>query len=151
MRPDILLGSEEMGPPPVLQQLRAAGVRIETLSAKADEKTVHDTIQRLGALLGAPDTAEQGEAAVADAQAASAQDDACGLHGDDPGGEEQQVERDFFGRHEAHPGRVDKGPEYSRAVLLQARYTPPFPGASGVISVVPARPASPCEGGGGRC
>jgi len=62
LKPDILLGSEEMGPPPVLQQLRAAGVRIETLSAKADEETVHDTIQRLGALLGAPEKARQAEA-----------------------------------------------------------------------------------------
>ncbi|MFR0691280.1 hemin ABC transporter substrate-binding protein [Enterobacterales bacterium AE_CKDN230030158-1A_HGKHYDSX7] len=62
LKPDILLGSEEMGPPPVLQQLRAAGVRIETLSAKADEKTVHDTIQRLGELLGSPDKAKQVEA-----------------------------------------------------------------------------------------
>lgn len=62
LKPDILLGSEEMGPPPVLQQLRAAGVRIETLSAKADEKTVHDTIQRLGKLLGAPEKARQAEA-----------------------------------------------------------------------------------------
>ncbi len=61
LKPDILLGSEEMGPPPVLQQLRAAGVRIETLSAKADEKTVHDTIQRLGELLGAVDKAKRVE------------------------------------------------------------------------------------------
>ncbi|WP_236175855.1 heme/hemin ABC transporter substrate-binding protein [Pseudomonas pseudonitroreducens] len=63
LKPDILLGSEEMGPPPVLQQLRAAGVRIETLSATADEKTVHETIQRLGELLGAPDRARQAAAA----------------------------------------------------------------------------------------
>ncbi|MFS2125315.1 heme/hemin ABC transporter substrate-binding protein [Pseudomonas sp. Pseusp97] len=62
LKPDILLGSEEMGPPPVLKQLRGAGVRIETLSAKADEKTVHDTIQRLGELLGAPEKARQAEA-----------------------------------------------------------------------------------------
>ncbi|MCP1651996.1 heme/hemin ABC transporter substrate-binding protein [Pseudomonas nitroreducens] len=63
LEPDILLGSEEMGPPPVLQQLRAAGVRIETLSATADEKAVHETIQRLGELLGAPDKARQAAAA----------------------------------------------------------------------------------------
>ncbi|MDH0290228.1 helical backbone metal receptor [Pseudomonas sp. GD04087] len=63
LKPDILLGSEEMGPPPVLQQLRAAGVRIEALSATADEKAVHETIQRLGELLGAPDKARQAAAA----------------------------------------------------------------------------------------
>lgn len=66
LKPDILLGSEEMGPPPVLQQLRAAGVRIETLSAKADEKTVHDNLLRLGELLGTP---EQAGKAAADFQA----------------------------------------------------------------------------------
>ncbi|MCP8465462.1 helical backbone metal receptor [Pseudomonas sp. ZM23] len=59
LKPDILLGSEEMGPPPVLQQLRAAGVRIETLSAKADAQTVRDTLLRLGKLLGAPEQAKQ--------------------------------------------------------------------------------------------
>lgn len=59
LKPDILLGSEEMGPPPVLQQLRAAGVRIETLPAKADEQTVRDNLLRLGELLGTPDRAEQ--------------------------------------------------------------------------------------------
>lgn len=59
LKPDILLGSEEMGPPPVLQQLRAAGVRIETLSAKADEPTVQDNLLRLGELLGTPDQAKQ--------------------------------------------------------------------------------------------
>ncbi|WP_444436919.1 heme/hemin ABC transporter substrate-binding protein [Pseudomonas sp. A6] len=66
LKPDILLGSEEMGPPPVLQQLRAAGVRIETLSAKADEKTVHDNLLRLGELLGTP---EQAGKVAADFQA----------------------------------------------------------------------------------
>lgn len=59
LKPDILLGSEEMGPPPVLQQLRVAGVRIETLSATADEKTVQETLRRLGELLGSPDKARQ--------------------------------------------------------------------------------------------
>ena len=33
LRPDILIGTEEMGPPPVLKQLEGAGVRVETLSA----------------------------------------------------------------------------------------------------------------------
>ncbi|MDF3931984.1 heme/hemin ABC transporter substrate-binding protein [Pseudomonas citronellolis] len=59
LKPDILLGSEEMGPPPVLQQLRAAGVRIETLPAKADEQTVQANLLRLGELLGTPDKAGQ--------------------------------------------------------------------------------------------
>ncbi len=63
LRPDLLLGSEEMGPPPVLQQLRAAGVRIETLSAQADLATLEDNLTRLGALLGEPQRARQALAA----------------------------------------------------------------------------------------
>lgn len=59
LKPDLLLGSEEMGPPPVLQQLRAASVRIETLSAKADEPTLHDNLLRLGELLGTPERAKK--------------------------------------------------------------------------------------------
>ncbi|MBO3276665.1 heme/hemin ABC transporter substrate-binding protein [Pseudomonas schmalbachii] len=59
LRPDVLLGTEEMGPPPVLQQLRAAGVRIETLPARADVQTVQENLQRIGALLGQPQQAER--------------------------------------------------------------------------------------------
>ncbi|WP_152226109.1 hemin ABC transporter substrate-binding protein [Pseudomonas sp. SCB32] len=63
LKPDLLLGSEEMGPPPVLQQLLAAGVQIETLSAKPDEQALHENLLRLGKLLGTP---ERGEKAAAD-------------------------------------------------------------------------------------
>ncbi|NQD91290.1 ABC transporter substrate-binding protein [Pseudomonas sp. CrR25] len=52
LRPDVLLGSEEMGPPPVLAQLQAAGVRVEQLSAKADLPTLQGNLQRIGTLLG---------------------------------------------------------------------------------------------------
>lgn len=52
LRPDILLGSEEMGPPPVLAQLKAAGIRIESLPAKAELDVLEGNVQRLGALLG---------------------------------------------------------------------------------------------------
>ncbi|UTH37483.1 ABC transporter substrate-binding protein [Pseudomonas sp. KHPS1] len=52
LRPDLLLGSEEMGPPPVLQQLAAAGVRIERLTARAELDSVQANLQRLGQLLG---------------------------------------------------------------------------------------------------
>ena len=52
LRPDVLLGSEEMGPPPVLAQLRGAGVRIEMLSAKADLHNLQTSLQRIGVLLG---------------------------------------------------------------------------------------------------
>lgn len=52
LQPDLLLGSEEMGPPPVLEQLAAAGVRIERLSARAELDSLQANLQRLGQLLG---------------------------------------------------------------------------------------------------
>ncbi|MES2818581.1 MAG: ABC transporter substrate-binding protein [Pseudomonadota bacterium] len=59
LRPDILVGSEEMGPPPVLEQLAGAGVRIETLSSQADLATLEHSLMRLGALLGVPERSAQ--------------------------------------------------------------------------------------------
>ncbi|AYC31684.1 hemin ABC transporter substrate-binding protein [Pseudomonas cavernae] len=59
LRPDMLIGTEEMGPPPVLDQLRAAGVRIETLPAKADLASLEHNLTRLGELLGDPARAAQ--------------------------------------------------------------------------------------------
>jgi iron complex transport system substrate-binding protein len=52
LRPDLLLGSEEMGPPPVLEQLAAAGVRIERLPARAELDSLQANLLRLGQLLG---------------------------------------------------------------------------------------------------
>ncbi|PSS46193.1 hemin ABC transporter substrate-binding protein [Pseudomonas sp. BBP2017] len=52
LRPDILVGSSEMGPPPVLEQLKASGVRIELLSAKADVPALQQNLTTLGLLLG---------------------------------------------------------------------------------------------------
>ncbi|MGH8438194.1 MAG: heme/hemin ABC transporter substrate-binding protein [Pseudomonas sp.] len=52
LRPDILVGSHEMGPPPVLEQLKASGVRIELLSAKADVPALQKNLTTLGQLLG---------------------------------------------------------------------------------------------------
>lgn len=57
LRPQLLLGSEEMGPPPVLEQLQAAGVRVERLSAKADLASLESNLQGIGTLLGAPERA----------------------------------------------------------------------------------------------
>ncbi|WP_339905860.1 heme/hemin ABC transporter substrate-binding protein [Pseudomonas guineae] len=59
LRPDVLIGSEEMGPPPVLAQLRGAGVRVEMLSAKADLPSLRASLRRIGMLLGEPQRAEQ--------------------------------------------------------------------------------------------
>jgi len=63
LRPDMLIGSEEMGPPPVLAQLRGAGVRVEMLSAKADLTSLQASLQRIGTLLGEPQRADQAFAA----------------------------------------------------------------------------------------
>lgn len=59
LKPDLLLGSEEMGPPPVLEQLTSAGVRIEALSTRADLPTLEGSLTRIGALLGAQQRAAQ--------------------------------------------------------------------------------------------
>lgn len=59
LRPDILIGTEEMGPPPVIAQIRAAGIRIETLPATADLETLEGNVLRLGELLGEPERARE--------------------------------------------------------------------------------------------
>ena len=58
LAPDLLLGTEEMGPPPVLAQLERAGIRIERLSARSDLEVLDDNLQRLGELLGQPERAQ---------------------------------------------------------------------------------------------
>ena len=63
LRPDILIGSEEMGPPPVVAQIAAAGVRVESLSAKPDLATLERNVLRLGELLGVPAQAREQMAA----------------------------------------------------------------------------------------
>jgi len=59
LRPQILIGTEEMGPPPVLSQVRGAGVQIEQFSAQPDLLTLQGNLQHLGQLLGAEDRASQ--------------------------------------------------------------------------------------------
>jgi len=59
LRPQILIGTEEMGPPPVLSQVRSAGVQIEQFSAQPDLLTLQGNLQHLGQLLGAEDRASQ--------------------------------------------------------------------------------------------
>ncbi|MFO6280514.1 ABC transporter substrate-binding protein, partial [Pseudomonas aeruginosa] len=61
LRPDILIGTEEMGPPPVLKQLEGAGVRVETLSAKPDLEALESNLKKLGDWLGVPQRAEAAE------------------------------------------------------------------------------------------
>lgn len=59
LRPQILVGTEEMGPPPVLSQIRSAGVQVELFSAQPDVPTLQANLQHLGRLLGAQDKATQ--------------------------------------------------------------------------------------------
>ncbi|VVP13124.1 heme/hemin ABC transporter substrate-binding protein [Pseudomonas fluorescens] len=59
LRPDILIGTEEMGPPPVLAQVKAANVRVELFSAQPDLPTLEKNVTHLGQLLGAEKQATQ--------------------------------------------------------------------------------------------
>lgn len=57
LRPDLLVGTDEMGPPPVLAQIRQAGVRVEVFSSKAELAALGADLEKLGRLLekkGAP-------------------------------------------------------------------------------------------------
>ena len=59
LRPDILVGTEEMGPPPVISQVKSAKVQVELFSAQADLPTLEKNVTHLGQLLGAQDKAAQ--------------------------------------------------------------------------------------------
>ncbi|AZC26040.1 MULTISPECIES: ABC transporter substrate-binding protein [Pseudomonas] len=59
LRPQLLIGTEEMGPPPVISQIRSAGVKVELFSAEADLATLQQTLQHLGQLLGREEQAGQ--------------------------------------------------------------------------------------------
>lgn len=59
LQPQVLFGSDEMGPPPVLQQLRSAGVQIETLPVDANILAVSQAVRRIGAVLARSEQAEQ--------------------------------------------------------------------------------------------
>lgn len=59
LRPDILIGSEEMGPPPVIAQVKSAKVRVELFSAQPDLPTLEKNVTHLGQLLGAQAQAAQ--------------------------------------------------------------------------------------------
>lgn len=59
LKPEILIGTEEMGPPTVLAQLRGAGVEVTTLSAAADLQALSRNLKELGRLLDEPARAAQ--------------------------------------------------------------------------------------------
>ncbi|AZF07362.1 hemin ABC transporter substrate-binding protein [Pseudomonas sp. R5-89-07] len=57
LRPEVLVGTEEMGPPPVLAQIRGAGVQVEMFSAQPDLPSLKANLLHLGKLLGNEATA----------------------------------------------------------------------------------------------
>lgn len=59
LAPQVLLGTEEMGPPATLQQLKAAGVRVEVFSALPNVPALQVNLLRLGRLLGTEQLAAQ--------------------------------------------------------------------------------------------
>jgi iron complex transport system substrate-binding protein len=59
LRPDILIGTEEMGPPPVLAQVKNGKVQVELFSAQPDLPTLKKNVTHLGQLLGAETQAAQ--------------------------------------------------------------------------------------------
>lgn len=59
LKPDVMIGSDEMGPPPVLSQLQGAGVNIERLSVSPQLSALQGSLQRIGELLGDPSRATQ--------------------------------------------------------------------------------------------
>jgi iron complex transport system substrate-binding protein len=52
LKPDVLIGTDEIGPPPVLVQIRGAGVPVEMFSSRADLASLEATLAHLGRLLG---------------------------------------------------------------------------------------------------
>ncbi|QSB00005.1 hemin ABC transporter substrate-binding protein [Methylomonas sp. EFPC1] len=66
LRPDLLLASAHAGPPAVLEQLRAAGVRIETL---AEDYSTAGIAAKIGTIAGLLDKPEQGRELAGQVQA----------------------------------------------------------------------------------
>jgi iron complex transport system substrate-binding protein len=59
LRPQVLVGTEEMGPPPVLAQIRNAGVQVEMFSAQPDLPSLKANLLHLGKLLGSEAKADE--------------------------------------------------------------------------------------------
>lgn len=59
LNPNLLLGTEEMGPPPVLAQITKAGVEVDKFSTEPSLQALHNNLMRLGLLLDETDKAQQ--------------------------------------------------------------------------------------------
>ncbi|MEX0582565.1 MAG: ABC transporter substrate-binding protein, partial [Sneathiella sp.] len=69
LNPDLVLMTDEAGPPPVLAQLKSAGVNMLTLNAG---RSLEDVKKNIEVISGALDRKEEGAALIADMTAAEA-------------------------------------------------------------------------------
>ncbi len=54
LQPDLIIASENAGPPHVIEQLKALGIRIQTVSDQASLESLHLRIEQISALLCVP-------------------------------------------------------------------------------------------------
>ncbi len=57
--PDLLLGSEEMGPANTIEQLKQVGVRVESVNVTNDFAQMEQRIMRIGEIVGKPEQAKK--------------------------------------------------------------------------------------------
>lgn len=64
LSPTILIGSDEMGPAPVLQQLKSTGVSIDIVNTQANVEGLKARIDQIATILNKPDEAKELKASV---------------------------------------------------------------------------------------
>lgn len=64
LSPTILIGSDEMGPAPVLQQLKSTGVSIDVVNTQANVEGLKARIDQIATILNKPDEAKELKASV---------------------------------------------------------------------------------------
>ena len=73
LSPDLVLASEQSGPPTALARLKEVGVRTEIISDKPSVQSLHERISQIGKALGVPERGDQlnrsVKAALSEAQA----------------------------------------------------------------------------------
>jgi len=73
LKPDLVLASDQSGPPAALARLRETGVRVETISDQPTVQSLDDRIRQVARALGVPERGEQlagsVDAALRDARA----------------------------------------------------------------------------------
>lgn len=64
LRPDVVIGSSASGPPPALEMLRAAGIRVELIEDPHHPDEIPGAIERIAAILGVPERGREMAATV---------------------------------------------------------------------------------------